>query len=81
MKCNCNDCMECPYDYCLDEERDNSDTARIRLQEYNNRYRNEHKDTINSRNRLRYQWKKTHGICVRCSNKAVRGIFCERHRT
>lgn len=81
MKCNCNDCTLCPYDYCIDEEKDNSDTEIINLREYNNRYREAHKDTINSRNRIRYQYKKAHGICVRCSNKAVRGIFCESHRT
>ena len=80
MKCQCDDCTQCPYEYCVDETKDNSDSEMIKLREYNNHYYHTHADIICSREKARYYYKKEHGICVKCSQKAVYGLFCKKHR-
>lgn len=80
MTCDCEDCTQCPYDYCVDENKDNFDSEKIKLREYNYHYYQTHKDIINSQARQRYRNKIANGICVRCSNKATVGKYCKKHR-
>jgi len=79
MSCQCNDCTQCPYDYCIDENKDNYNSDKVKLREYNNHYYHTHKEIICSHERARYYYKKEHGICVKCSRPATIGYYCEKH--
>lgn len=79
--CKCSDCTKCPYDYCIDEDKDNSEGAVVLYREYTNGYYASHRDKINSQAKARYRYKREHGICVKCKEKAVDGgSYCLKHK-
>ena len=73
-QCKCSDCTKCPYPYCLDEEKDNGDVEYRQRSYY---YRNRSK--VLEKAKARREYRKAHGICVKCTNPATIGIYCAYH--
>jgi len=73
--CKCSDCTRCPYDWCIDEDKDNGEVVKKDARAYYqaNRVR------ILERAKARREYRKAHGICVRCSRPAVKGVYCPIH--
>ena len=73
--CKCSDCTRCPYDWCIDEDKDNGEVVKKDARAY---YQ-ENRVRILERAKARREYHKAHGICVRCSRPAVNGTYCGIH--
>lgn len=78
--CKCSDCTKCPYEYCVDENKEND--GRISAQHYEaiKRYQAAHRDQIRQKQKERYRYKLEHGICVACREPATAGRYCAKHK-
>lgn len=73
--CKCSDCTRCPYDWCIDEDKDNDEAVKKDSQIY---YQ-QHKAQILARMKAQREAKKAQGLCVRCNRKAIKGVYCGIH--
>lgn len=73
----CTDCTRCPYEYCINEEKE--PVEKPDRTEYFEEYQKINKEKIYAAHREAYKEKKENGICVRCAKKATHGLYCRDH--
>lgn len=71
------ECSTCPYEYCIDEEKEQKVWGD--RTEYQRQYHKENREKVNEKHRSAYYLKKQNGICVRCDKKATHGAYCYEH--
>ena len=76
--CKCSDCTRCPYDWCIDESKENEGKADQTENIY--KYYILHKDEIARRSKERREYRKANKLCVRCGKPATRGLYCGIHK-
>ena len=77
--CKCSDCTRCPYDYCIDEDKENDGSQRMAYREQQKTYYERYRAEILKGQRERRQARLANGQCAVCNSKATVGIYCAYH--